>query len=315
MLKDTGGSWHVSIEMGEGKAVRRSVVNDLTYEQLRAKIVEPWHAARPFTVSGLLVRSPDLITSIRIQQTPHPSAVYAGQHDARMQASGIADFATDRKYLVFKQGVDYTQELLFETPTPLQNENPLMPPPDPKKVFIIHGRNTAARTAVEHFLKALGLQPVDFDQLAADQGGTPFVGDIVRAGLEQAHGIIALFTSEEYAALRPDHRGGNDSGTDVMRWQARPNVIFEAGMAYGMAPKRTILATLGTDVSLFSDVAGVHILRLSNEVASRERFRHKLIGIGCEVEQRTSAWTDPMRSGDFDACISRLQGGSPRDPF
>lgn len=196
-----------------------------------------------------------------------------------------------------------------------RSEVATMPVPDPKKVFIIHGRNGAARVAVEHFLKALSLQPVDFDQLAADQGGSAFVGDIVRAGMEQGRGIVALFTPDEFAALRPDHRGAHDKSEETQRWQARPNVIFEAGMAFGMAPERTVLVTLGTDVALFSDVAGIHTVRLHNAVQSRGRLRQKLIGMGCEIDQRTDAWTDPARSGDFEACIAQLAGVSARDPF
>ncbi len=187
--------------------------------------------------------------------------------------------------------------------------------PDPKKVFIIHGRNVAARTALEHFLRALDLQPVDFDQLAADEGGTAFIGDIVRAGLKRAQGIVALFSPDEYAGLRPDHRGPHDKSEEILRWQARPNVIFEAGMAYGMAPERTVLVTLGTDVALFSDVAGVHVVRLNNGSQSRSKLRQKLIGIKCDIDQRADSWTDPARSGDFEACVNQLQGVSPRDPF
>lgn len=185
--------------------------------------------------------------------------------------------------------------------------------PDPKKVFIIHGRNKDAKVAIEHFLKALKLEPIDFDELAADLGGTPFVGDIVRAGMERARGIIGLFTPDEFSALRPDFRQKNDNKVDIQRWQARPNVIFEAGMAYGMAPDNTILVTLGSEVSLFSDVSGIHILRLDNTPASRGSFRQKLIGIKCDVDQRTNAWTDPSRSGDFERCVARQR--QPRDPF
>lgn len=187
--------------------------------------------------------------------------------------------------------------------------------PDPKKVFIIHGRNTKARVAIEHFVKALGLVPIDFDELAASQGGSVFIGDIVRAGLRQAQGIIALFTPDEFSALRPEHRGTHDKPEETQRWQARPNVIFEAGMAYGMAPERTVLITLGTDVALFSDVAGIHVVRLSNNVASRGKLRQKLIGVKCEVNQVTNSWIDPLFSGDFEKCVMDFQGGSPRDPF
>jgi predicted nucleotide-binding protein len=187
--------------------------------------------------------------------------------------------------------------------------------PDRNKVFIIYGRNKEARLAVEHFLRAVKLDPIDFERLASDLGGTPFIGDIVREGLTQAHGIVALFTPDEVSFLHPNLRHGSDQPTDLRRWQARPNVIFEAGMAYGLAPKRTILVTLGSEVSLFSDVSGIHILRLDNSVDSRAKFRQKLIGIGCSLDERTDNWTDIGKSGDFESCIQKAPEVGPRDPF
>jgi hypothetical protein len=179
-------------------------------------------------------------------------------------------------------------------------------------VFIIHGRNGSARVAVEHFLKALKLEPLDFDELAADMG-TEFVGNIVLEGLRRAKGIVVLFTPDEFAALLPAFRGGHDPETEIKRWQSRPNVIFEAGIAFGVARERSVLVTLGPEVSLFSDVAGIHILRLANSVESRGKFRQKLIGTGCDVDQRTDAWTDAAKSGDFEKCV--LTDAAVRDPF
>ena len=86
-------------------------------------------------------------------------------------------------------------------------------------------------------------------------------------------------------------------------------------MAYGMAPQRTVLVTLGDDVALFSDVVGVHVVRLNNSVANRSKLRQKLIGVGCKVDERADIWTDAARSGDFDKCIGELREVSPRDPF
>ena len=40
--------------------------------------------------------------------------------------------------------------------------------PDPKKVFIIHGRNIEAKNAVEHFVRSLKLEPVEFDEAISD---------------------------------------------------------------------------------------------------------------------------------------------------
>lgn len=178
--------------------------------------------------------------------------------------------------------------------------------PDPRRVFIIHGRNAAARLAIERFVQTLGLQAIDFDQLAADHGAE-FVGNIVRAGLQQAQGIVALFTPDEFAVLGASPlRGPHDAASDLQRWQARPNVIFEAGIAFGIARERTILVTLGSEVSLFSDIAGIHILRLNNSIESRKRFRQKLIGVRCEVDQRSDAWTNPEQSGDFETCVANV---------
>jgi predicted nucleotide-binding protein len=184
--------------------------------------------------------------------------------------------------------------------------------PDPKKVFIIHGRNVKARAAVEQFVRALGLTPIDFEQLAADSGAA-FIGEIVRSGLSQAQGIIALFTADEIAHLRPDYHEPHDGQEDKERWQSRPNVIFEAGMAYGMAPERTILAMLGGQTKLFSDVRGMHLTYLSNNRDARKRLRQKLIGAKCDVDQRTDAYDDPTVSGDFDSCV--LPEVSVRPPF
>jgi predicted nucleotide-binding protein len=184
--------------------------------------------------------------------------------------------------------------------------------PDPKKVFIIHGRNVKARKAVEQFVRSLGLTPIDFEQLAADSGAA-FIGEIVRNGLAQAQGIIALFTADEIAHLRPDYHEPHDGQEDKERWQSRPNVLFEAGMAYGSAPERTILAVLGGQTKLFSDVRGMHLTYLSNKTDARKRLRQKLIGAKCDVDLRSDAYDDPSVSGDFDSCL--LPEVSTRDPF
>ena len=112
----------------------------------------------------------------------------------------------------------------------------------------------------------------------------------------------------------PPLRDGS-TGTDVLRWQSRPNVLFEAGIAFGSARNRTVLVTLGRDVSLFSDVTGIHTVRLNNTVDSRNKFRQKLIGAGCDLDQRADAYLDPARAGDFDAAVAGLAGVSPLDPF
>jgi Predicted nucleotide-binding protein containing TIR-like domain len=137
------------------------------------------------------------------------------------------------------------------------------------KAFIIHGRDLEARDALKHFLQALQLKVLSFEDVSAELGPNPFIADIVLAALKQADILVALFTPDEQAALfDPESGRGVDNEA---RWQARPNVIFEAGVAFGLHREKTILLTLGADVSLFSDLGGVHIIEMSRP-ESRDRF-------------------------------------------
>lgn len=114
--------WHCGVKIGTGK--KYSIVNDLTYEELQEAIVKPWNKGRPFSVSGVIVRSSDSVSEIRISWTQQSKEFYANQHNAAMRASNIADMATDRRALVFSNGEDMTFELLFSGKGAKSNEEP-----------------------------------------------------------------------------------------------------------------------------------------------------------------------------------------------
>lgn len=177
------------------------------------------------------------------------------------------------------------------------------PSGDPEKVFVIHGRNIAAYNNLVLFLQALKLDVIDFDELSAECGGSEFIGNIVKKGMQIARGIIVLFTPDECAKLAEEYCGIHDAASEKTRWQARPNVIFEAGMAMGIDEKRTILVTLGSDVKLFSDVDGRHVVRLDNSAEKREILKLRLQGIGCAVSSNTKNLHNRALAGDFEACI------------
>lgn len=107
--------WHCSVTVGTGKRdVQRSIVNDLTKDQLRTQIVVPWHQGRSFVVNGVIVPSRAAVSEIKIVRSDQPKSVYANEHDARMRASNVADLATNRSYLPLSRGIDFTHELLFK---------------------------------------------------------------------------------------------------------------------------------------------------------------------------------------------------------
>lgn len=189
-----------------------------------------------------------------------------------------------------------------------------MATPDPSKVFVIHGRNEDARREMGAFLRSLGLKPLWFEEVRAQMGGMTHPLQTVRRGMDQAKGVLALFTPDEFSSLHPILTGGA-TGETVERWQARPNVLFEAGLACGLNPDQVAFVLFG-DVKLFTDVTGIHVFRPTKDVsATSHRTQLKDLlgqGMGCAVDPTSHDW---MHSGNFEAVTAKLSGVSTRSPF
>jgi hypothetical protein len=124
---------------------------------------------------------------------------------------------------------------------------------------------------------------------------SPYIGQILDAAFDRAQAVVVLFTPDEVAYLQPTY-GHGDSDPEIQpAAQARPNVLFEAGMAMGSHPDRTVLVELG-DVRPFSDVAGRHAVRMNNEAQKRKDLSQRLEHAGCAVSMAGDDW---LRAGDF----------------
>jgi predicted nucleotide-binding protein len=179
-----------------------------------------------------------------------------------------------------------------------------------RTVFVVHGRNSAARLALFAFLRSIGLSPVEWSQAVASTGkGSPYVGEVLDHALAAARAVVVLWTPDEIASLRPEYADGRDDPDVRPSAQARPNVIFEAGLALGRAPDRVVLVELG-HVRHFSDMAGRHAVRLGNAIASRQELAARLRTAGCAVDLSGTDW---HTAGDFTPPPRPSQNGRVRD--
>lgn len=171
-------------------------------------------------------------------------------------------------------------------------------------VFVVHGRDLAARDAVFTFLRTIGLMPLEWTQaLKLTKKGSPYVGEVLDAAFSEAAAIVVLITPDDEARLKSDFLTPRDLQHErELTGQARPNVLFEAGMAFGKNPNSTVLVQLG-DTRPFSDVGGRHVLHLRNTPQSRQEFATKLANAGCNVN---TSGTDWLSAGDF-----QLQAHTP----
>lgn len=61
------------------------------------------------------------------------------------------------------------------------------PEVDPRKVFVIHGRNEPARKGLFAFLRAIGLEPIEWSEAITMTGqGSPYIGDVLNVAFGAA---------------------------------------------------------------------------------------------------------------------------------
>lgn len=166
-----------------------------------------------------------------------------------------------------------------------------MPKPDPRKVFVVHGRNSRLRNDFFNFLRAIKLEPIEWSEAIKLTGaGTPYIGDILDSAFSKSQAIIVLLTPDDEVKLKDEFINNDDPIYEKeLTGQARPNVLFEAGMAFGKNPHKTILVAIG-DIKPFSDIGGRHIVRLGDSSSQRQEIADRLKSAGCAVSLDGKDW-------------------------
>lgn len=160
---------------------------------------------------------------------------------------------------------------------------------DPRSVFVIHGRNEPAREALFTFLRSIDLAPIEWSEAISMTGSaSPYIGDVLDAAFRRAQAVVVLQTPDDIAHLHESLTYPGDPETQP-QMQPRPNVLYEAGMAMGRNPERTVMVELG-QVKVFSDIHGRHAVRLDNSVAKRQDLAMRLRNAGCAVNLDGTSW-------------------------
>lgn len=172
-------------------------------------------------------------------------------------------------------------------------------------VFVVHGRDAKLRDSMYEFLGALGLKALEWGhaiRAARGKGGNPYVNDAVTKVMEQAQAIVVVLSPDDEAKLKNQFVKQHERQSEgKLRGQARPNVIFETGIAIGTHHKKTVMVRVG-EVKPFTDVGGMHIPHLSEVESTRHDFANRLEDLGCKINRDGDHW---LRAGDFTPTLAR----------
>jgi len=169
-------------------------------------------------------------------------------------------------------------------------------------VWVVHGRNAALRDSLFAFLRAIGLTPLEFSKaIHRTKKAAPYIGEILEAAFAGAAAVVVLLTPDDQAWLQSKFRKATDAPYEKkLTGQARPNVLFEAGTAFGSHPRSTVLIEIG-NLRPFSDVAGRHAIRLTNDGNSRRELASRLKVAGCNVDISGTDW---LTVGNFSSKLT-----------
>jgi predicted nucleotide-binding protein len=174
--------------------------------------------------------------------------------------------------------------------------------PDKRRVFVVHGRNILARDAVFELLRAIDLYPIEWEEAIAMTGNTsPSTLTAIERAFANAQAALVILTGDDLARLGKRYLSEQDEPYEHrLTRQARPNVIFEAGMAFGNHPGRTVIVSFGKTRPI-SDIAGTNILYLSDSPESRQKLAGRLKNAGCAAD--TENKSDWLKAGDFGSAF------------
>lgn len=148
------------------------------------------------------------------------------------------------------------------------------PPPvtGSRRVFVVHGRDDAAKEAVARFLEHLKLRPIILHE-EANQGRT-----IIEKFEDEAKVDFAV------VLLTPDDLGSSANTPDDRQKRARQNVIFELGYFIGRLGRSRVCALYKPGVELPSDFDGVLYVSMDDPQGWRLLLAREIKAAGVAVD-------------------------------
>jgi CASPASE and TPR Repeat-associated protein/predicted nucleotide-binding protein with TIR-like domain len=236
-----------------------------------------------------------------------PAGLFAADQSLARWLTG--QVSSDRDYLQIQLDrigsvLDYVTEELGQVRGQGAESGPAVTSADPRnsapdavrRVFVVYGRDGALATSFFDLLYAVGLEPLEWERLVRPTGtATPYLGDVVRKAPHLARATLVLLSPDDIVELHPDLRQENDHPYERARSaQARPNVLFELGLAFMAYPERTVIVEVGP-MRPIADLAGLNVIRFDGSAIAVKKILDRLDLAGCPVDTSGTSWLDPGR--------------------
>ncbi len=291
-MSDPRQYWNVLVTRKErARSSGEVLAVDKDEAWVEARVLARRRQGEPLAIGGRTL-SWDEIERLQITVSSVPTSATIPQLEAEDAASPVGVIGgASYAWRAAARGRDVTDDFIDGPAGSAAERGPAPNRVDARKVMVVYGRDSEARMAMFDFLRALGLQPLEWGKIVeATEKASPYVGEVLDRAFEEASAVVVLFTPDDEAMLREELRSRDEPEYEVeLTPQARPNVLFEAGMAFGIHPDRTVMVELGK-LRPFSDVYGRHVVRLNGSDGPLRDIARRLKTAGCEVDESGDDW-------------------------
>lgn len=231
---------------------------DLSKEELKKAVVEPFLKGEPFMCGGEPIDSFD-VAVIHINETKSPSSELLPKIRAeRARSTGIVTISNE--WYVTKEGTNVTREFITSPPKKVDKKS-MESRIHSKNVFIVHGRDHEPMKELKTMLLEFGLNPIILHE-------QPSGSRTIVEKLEKYSDVGYVFV-----ILTPDEIGSLSETLDKIkqlpvifstnnlleqfRKRARQNVILEFGYFMGFLGRDRVCCLHKGNVELPSDMHGI----------------------------------------------------------
>ena len=167
-------------------------------------------------------------------------------------------------------------------------------------MFVVHGRDTKLTSRFYDLLRAVELRPLEWETLVKATGSaTPSLGEVVAGAPHLAQATLVLLSPDDIVELHSDLLLDKDVPQERGRLgQARPNVLFELGLALMAYPHNTVIVEVGRMRPL-SDLGGLNVIRFDGSAPAIKKVLNRLEVAGCVVDYSGVDWLDSGRFADL----------------
>lgn len=276
---------------------------DLSEEELK-KVISSYYEGKPVFCGGREL-FPDNVERILVTYNDRDSSVLYPIIERELEEERRSRKLVKTipiEWYIFTRGRDVTDRYitgLHRSSIEVKSSfSTLQQAKDPRKVWVVFGRNLKLREAIFTFLRSLDLHPIEWEESRGrTDEPTPYIGTVLETAFNEAQAFLIIISGDDEGRLRKEFQNDHDPIFETnLTPQARQNVIFEAGMAFGINSKRTILIELG-EVRPFSDIYGRHVVRMNNSPEKRHILANRLESAGCIVDRSGEDW---LKVGDFN---------------